>query len=730
MKGDFSRFTFDRRKHYTGVRLQQGRVQLDADWNEQLDIAGYLRRVLARDLIGVSGAPAEGGGFQINVDANRQRLLVSRGRYWVDGFLCENEAGENAAATDLPLGEQPDLPGFVLPDTPGWYMAYLDVWESHVTALEDPDLRELALGGPDTATRSRTVWQVKLHHLGPQAQTFTCSSFPPAQPPRPTLAARTRRPPEENQLYRVEIHIPGALGTATFKWSRDNGSAAALIERPGADPSNPNKLVITRQIQPDQGGGFAANQWIEVTDEAQLLAGQPGVLAQLATVSGQELTVTSWPGGRPPSVSGTPIIRRWDSSTEGGEPVVRPSANEGFIALEEGLEVRFGGPADATFRSGDYWTIPVRAAAGALWPQEAGGPAEKIPDGIEHHYASLALLLLDAAGWRRETDCRKTFESGVSSSGNRQEKLNRRQDDTMTASLTIERNLAVHRQLTVGRDDEPNAKLVLREAPLVPATGDAENRGIQFPALPTRVGNHTGFVRYFGLRASHLPPHLSSLVSSPRLVLGVEGPLASIVLQTDGSDALTVASGKVGIGTGNPAQKLHVDGGALFRSGGSATGVVIESSLTLKDGSQGAGRLLISDANGRATWKETSLNVGAPIFLPQKLFVGNGGGPTGWIRYALQPDKVPAGIRAVILESEVAKAGPDSGPIDAQILIRRGPDDPNLVLARARAAGGGDHNAWGNQGTFPVKGDNSFEFIITGSGFEGGWVLFVVGYFP
>ena len=35
MKGDISRETFDVAKHYSGVRMQQGRVQTDADWNEQ-----------------------------------------------------------------------------------------------------------------------------------------------------------------------------------------------------------------------------------------------------------------------------------------------------------------------------------------------------------------------------------------------------------------------------------------------------------------------------------------------------------------------------------------------------------------------------------------------------------------------------------------------------------------------------------------------------------------------
>ena len=35
MRGDFSRIRFNRRKNYTAVLEQQGRVALDADANEQ-----------------------------------------------------------------------------------------------------------------------------------------------------------------------------------------------------------------------------------------------------------------------------------------------------------------------------------------------------------------------------------------------------------------------------------------------------------------------------------------------------------------------------------------------------------------------------------------------------------------------------------------------------------------------------------------------------------------------
>jgi len=50
MKGDFTRSTFRPEKRFTGVRMQQGRVQLDADWNEQLDILARAERIEREDL--------------------------------------------------------------------------------------------------------------------------------------------------------------------------------------------------------------------------------------------------------------------------------------------------------------------------------------------------------------------------------------------------------------------------------------------------------------------------------------------------------------------------------------------------------------------------------------------------------------------------------------------------------------------------------------------------------
>jgi len=38
MKADLTRDTFNPAKHYSRVMMQQGRVAVDADWNEQASI--------------------------------------------------------------------------------------------------------------------------------------------------------------------------------------------------------------------------------------------------------------------------------------------------------------------------------------------------------------------------------------------------------------------------------------------------------------------------------------------------------------------------------------------------------------------------------------------------------------------------------------------------------------------------------------------------------------------
>ncbi len=113
MAGDFSRSTVNPVKHYAGVLMQQGRVQVDADWNEQLALELYRTWTETRDLIGLCGTPKAGSGFEISNLAKGADLRIGNGRYYVNGLLCEINP-QSIPAWLPPLSSPPSSPSNVV----------------------------------------------------------------------------------------------------------------------------------------------------------------------------------------------------------------------------------------------------------------------------------------------------------------------------------------------------------------------------------------------------------------------------------------------------------------------------------------------------------------------------------------------------------------------------------------------------------------------------------------
>src|SRR5260370_4903898 len=150
--------------------MQQGRVILDEDWNEQGAILTYYLRALATDLIGPYWGPKtfrgqvnQGFSIAVRTDGKEKNdFSIGRGRYYVNGILCESNGSNYSEQIDYPLKDNEKiLKGAAAID----YLVYLDVWERHITALEDGSIREVALGGPDTSTRAQVVWQVRIDNV-------------------------------------------------------------------------------------------------------------------------------------------------------------------------------------------------------------------------------------------------------------------------------------------------------------------------------------------------------------------------------------------------------------------------------------------------------------------------------------------------------------------------------------------------------------------------------------
>ena len=296
MKGDYSRITFNPSNQYSGVRFQQGRVQTDADFNEQYDIVLNRLETGFRDYIGQSGVPEGDSGFLLTGKSNT--IQIGKGRCYVDGKLLANPE-------DILLTAQPDLPGVELPTEDGLYLAYLDVWQRHITALEAPNIQDAALGNQDTSTRIKNVWQVKMVRFGEKDVEPTAAQLAALEPGAGWTPAKQTQKGDDlpcstgklkarvsgdgshlgNQLYQVAIHTPGKAETATYKWSRDNASNGARVLA-----INDKKITI-RFIGRGTEDGYKAGDLLEITNDLLELNGKPGVLAKVKDVNDAVLTM-------------------------------------------------------------------------------------------------------------------------------------------------------------------------------------------------------------------------------------------------------------------------------------------------------------------------------------------------------------------------------------------------------------------------------------------------------
>lgn len=520
MKSDNSRNTFDPRKRYSGVIMQQGRVQLDADWNEQIAIQQHRTEMESVDVIGGGGIPEQGGGFAIHFTPDYTDLTISAGRMYVDGLLCENMVGSHvpftivgtdqvqvdsisvdgrafrkgewvelsfsdghtggmfqiiAVDTDKRLltlrvddtlfklsdyqqakvhhlrrimtyTTQPDYPypDYAIHTSDAdlsqlqlhadhvVLLVYLDMWERHITALDDPAIREVALGGPDTTTRIQNVAQVRILPIDiaaefPQllearkdpskqeekahdealqkfARSLTSNSElrkwnERIRPSTGKLEARLRPTPPgisaysrlENQLYRVEIHsVDTKTGRTQFKWSRDNGSVATAIKE------IKENTVLVQGVGPNSIGDFQRGQWVEVTSDLNELKSQPGHVTQISDVDPVSGALVLEESSPDIALQWHPKLLRWD----GGDAF---QSQGGTFDLEGGIEIRFS---EGTYMPGDYWQIPARTATGEIeWPYTLPQP----PRGVKHHYARLALIHLYKDEPDVVQDCRRWF---------------------------------------------------------------------------------------------------------------------------------------------------------------------------------------------------------------------------------------------------------------------------------------------------------------------------------
>lgn len=310
---------------------------------------------------------------------------VTEGRYYVDGleveFLPEADTSTFLEGyAPLPAGTR--------------IVAYLEAWERLITHVEDPGLRDSALGGLDTTVRTRPMGQVKIALVPANVlalddlvirivNAFDNVNFgsgnldvaAAASPPNPDPCAipiEGGYNADENRLYRFEVQVGGNLGVATIKWSRNNGS-----ELYQATVTDPAEGLVSLQATPGTAPPMRLlendivellNEVIDVGDAQRATIDlspasvRPSVrrvgrlcfvkstnddgvfqLFDLATQAKIDFTAA----GAPPQPT---RLRKWDG-------VITSTAAPSVHVIEDGLELTLSG---SDFRAGDYWQFEAR----------------------------------------------------------------------------------------------------------------------------------------------------------------------------------------------------------------------------------------------------------------------------------------------------------------------------------------------------------------------------------
>ena len=458
---DISRDATDQRKHYDRVHMQQGRVLTDDDFNEAARLDAEDARRVRADVIGPAGSPDD--GYRLKTAAGE--LVMSAGTFYVGGLRVELENDERFNLQKDWL-QQGSGPGQTLAAPAGaqFDFVWLDVWQQPVSAVEDKELLEAALGGADTSARVRTMRRARvLRNVGDVDCALAWSQLLTSLSSEGTLNSDFELVPNatlkvepdgtsgtddlcsppvnggylgaENQAIRVQI-----TGANQFTWGFDNGAPiyrVKLLADGGGALRRIHMLTVPKDQAhyPLEGQVVELLPWSALLSNGQKNAEQSGFLAKVTgsyNPDKQDLTIGVAPGndtGAPPM----PFGRRWSARSDaalisnedppedeflymrvwnrGGDTASPAAIN--FVPgtpislAKTGIQVTFAGP---NLRKNDFWIIAARPETPNVfvpWELSDG----RSPHGVRRWIAPLGVIRWPggAGPLTVEDDCRPTF---------------------------------------------------------------------------------------------------------------------------------------------------------------------------------------------------------------------------------------------------------------------------------------------------------------------------------
>lgn len=457
MTADISRNSFRPEQRYIGLVHQQGRLPLDADENEGADMAEALTGLMVSEAICKRGSPD--GGFTVSnvaVAGGKIDFDIAAGSFYLGGVRFGSDGARFSdqpdwlTEADSDLAWTPPAAGKTRTD-----LVWLEGWEQVVTATEDSELYERALGGPDTTARKRAMWQVRLL----QDTSGTCDAafddlvarqFPGGtldpggaeilSDARLTVGFTNLSPTNDlcrpsaqagflgarNEAFRVQVTTPGR-----FVWGRDNAAPLYRVQITTDDNGKRRRLHFLT-LPRDEFGWPLAKMTVELLRWGSLLANHEkaaeaqglllNVVSGFSPDKGNSIDVDTdldaaldiWftsPAGlaaqQPLDKPGTNdyfYLRVWTGGGSGGKPDNPMQVGTAVTMGDTGLTLTFANSGLA----GDYWVIAARPNTPSLvtpWSLLTGAPAA----GPRRFAAPLALIRSTYAGVDTVGDCRHSF---------------------------------------------------------------------------------------------------------------------------------------------------------------------------------------------------------------------------------------------------------------------------------------------------------------------------------
>jgi Family of unknown function (DUF6519) len=477
MASDRARASFDPSRKWRGLVAQQGRVTVEADWNEAAAIQTLSDRLTALDIIGPLGTPDGGYAVASGLSGSPPTgapgpLTVGAGTVYVGGVRLDLDQEVELDGTPQPdwldqstntLWVAPEPAGSSPPSSPPGStneLVYLLAVEQEVSALEVPELADVALGGPDTMQRLRILqrfvrwptqtadcsqaWaevQAAWNTIGLDFDSATMLlgsaarlevSFDPvppsAGPCEPAATGGYLGP--ENQMIRVQVaSVDPSTGVPTIVWGFDD--ATFLYELQSAVPGSSGMVLTLTQNPVDSYHYPQAGQAVELLRDAAALSPTDdgnGPFDYIASESGFVTTVTSaynpslmnlTVADQPPadylSTSATQqlYLRVWQGTAEApaGTAVELEAAG-----ATTGIQVTL--TSNEGFHPGDFWCFAVRpSVANLVYPARVAASPQP-PDGPRVWACPVAFVAWADSGPPAITSCIPPFDNLVELTGN------------------------------------------------------------------------------------------------------------------------------------------------------------------------------------------------------------------------------------------------------------------------------------------------------------------------